>query len=165
MKAIRSLIKEQNKNLIRPKFALICSYLFGILGQALPVGSIQDVDNIWITKAMSLAVIFTAGAQIICTIRAGFARPSTWLRKSAFMIILMPPFFHVISNCFIVCVFLLILFDVIQHINKVRCLSRNPIIASVRYGSDQSAWSTCINPQKSRDSLQLPQIFYVDKKR
>ena len=82
MKTIRSLIKEQNKNLIRPKFALVCAYLFGILGQALPVGSVQEVDNVWITKAMSLAVIFTAGAQIICTVRAGFARPKTWLKES-----------------------------------------------------------------------------------
>ena len=113
MKAIRLLIKEQNKKLIRPKFALICAYLFGILGQALPVSSVQEVDNVWITKAMSLAVIFTAGAQIICTVRAGFARPKTWLKKSAFMIAMVPPFFLAISNCFIVSAFLLILFEAI----------------------------------------------------
>ena len=105
LKAIRSFIKKkkEKRKLISPRLALVCAYLFEVvlLVQSLSVPTAMGGYPIWANKVINIAMLITCSSQIICTVRACFAKPKTWLRKSVFWLAMLLPFLFAISNLFV----------------------------------------------------------------
>ena len=92
MIAIKSLIRRKGRNLISPRLALAFAYLFDIfLISTYPTRqgwlSLNETDT---GRILLLAVVIAGGSQIVCTIRACFAKPKTLLKKAVFVIAIIP---------------------------------------------------------------------------
>ena len=100
MQPIRSLIKRQKRKLISPKLALVCAYLFEISVEFC-TPSLQAINDTNTRKILFLTLVIASGSQVVCTIRACFAKPKTILAKTVFVIAIAPMLLFALINTFL----------------------------------------------------------------
>ena len=100
MQAIRSLLKRQKRNLITPKLALVCAYLFEIF-VVFCTPSLQAINDTNMGNILFLALVIASGSQVVCTIRACFAKPKTILEKTVFVIAIAPMLLFALINTYL----------------------------------------------------------------